>query len=407
MATQRIYYDDSFVRDFDATVLTCEPYNVEGAIPAAPAWRVTLDRTAFYPTSGGQPFDLGTIGEARVVEVLDQDDEIVHIVDRQVPTGAAHAHIHWARRFDHMQQHTGQHLLSAILHQRFALPTVSFHLGAELCSIDVRGSEPTQEILDQAAIAVNEIVYEDRPVNVKYGTAEELAAAGVRKTVEREGILRAIELQGLELQPCGGTHVARTGQIGTMLLRGVSKIRQDWRIEFVCGARAERLARDDFAALKIVARKLNCAIPETVAAAERAVTERDAHFKSARASLERLAEVDARAAVQAAPSRPDGLLLIAQVMDGMTPEYAQSFAREVSKTDKAVALVVRRECGSVFFSQNPAAGKDVNALLGTALNQIGGKGGGSKDAARGKLADPRKSDELIAFASATLNGTAD
>jgi alanyl-tRNA synthetase len=402
MATQRIYYDDSFARDFDATIRTCEPYNGEVAISAAPAWRVTLDRTAFYPTSGGQPFDLGTIGDARVVEVLDEGEEIAHIVDRELPPGATYAHIDWARRFDHMQQHTGQHLLSAILQQRFALPTVSFHLGAELCSIDVRGAEPTQDILDKAAVAVNEIVYEDRSVNVKYGTAEELAAAGVRKTVEREGILRAIELEGLELQPCGGTHVARTGQIGTILLRGVSKIRQDWRIEFVCGARAERLARGDFATLKSVARKLNCAVSETVVAAERAVTERDAHFKSARASLERLAEVDARAAVQAAARRPDGLMVIAQIMDGLTPEYAQSFAREVSKTDKAVALLVRGECGSVFFSQNPAAGKDMNALLGTALKQIGGKGGGSRDAARGKLADPPQAQALLDAALAQL-----
>jgi alanyl-tRNA synthetase len=404
MATQRIYYDDSFIREFDAEVLRCEPVTA-GDAAAAPKWRVTLDRTAFYPTSGGQPFDTGFLGEARVVDVVDEGAEIIHLVDRVVELGTVKARIDWARRFDHMQQHTGQHLLSAVFQQKYSLPTVSFHLGAEICSIDLRGRESPEEILDGVAKAVNEIVYEDRAVGVKYGTAEELAAAGVRKTVERQGVLRAIEIGALELQPCGGTHVRRTGQIGTILLRGVSKIRQDWRVEFVCGARAERMARGDFAALTAVARKLSCSIAETVATAERAMTERDANFKSARASLEKLAELDARAAVGAAGVRGDGLRVIAQVFDGVSVEYVQSFAREACKTDKAVVLLLRRECGSLFFAQNSSAGKDMNAILVETLKEIGGKGGGSRDAARGRLAEPQRGEELLKRALARLGAS--
>jgi alanyl-tRNA synthetase len=361
-----------------------------------------LDRTAFYPTSGGQPFDTGWIGEARVVDVVDDGEEIIHLVDRAVALGPMKARIDWPRRFDHMQQHTGQHLLSAVFQQKYSLPTVSFHLGAELCSIDLRGPEPTQEILDGASVAVNEIVYQDRVVGVKYGAAEELAAAGVRKTVEREGVLRAIEIDSLELQPCGGTHVRRTGQIGTILLRGVSKIRQDWRVEFVCGARAERMARGDCAMLTTLARKLNCSMAETVVAAERAVAERDANFKSARASMAKLAELDARVAVTGSQMRPDGLRVIVRLLDGVSVEYAQSFAREVSKTEKSVALLMRRECGSVFFSQNSSAGKDMNAILGETLKEIGGKGGGSRDTARGRLAEPQRGEELLERALARL-----
>src|SRR3984893_901947 len=328
MPTKRLYYDDAFVREFSANLLSCEPVGPAASgnpagdtaveqpgtaaalenpgsaaaskTPAGPLWRVKLDRTAFLPSSGGQPNDTGRLGDARVVDVLDENEEVIHVVDKPIEIGAVQGTINWERRFNHMQQHTGQHVLSAVFHSRFALPTVSFHLGSDVCTIDVRGREPSQEILGASMAAANDVVYADRVVSVKYGSAEELAAAGVRKTVERSGTLRAIEIEALELQPCGGTHVQRTGQIGMILVRGVSRVRQDWRVEFVCGRRAERLARDDFAMLKSVAQRLNCSSQEAVSAAERVVAERDAHFKSARASIQRIAEMDARAYLQEA-----------------------------------------------------------------------------------------------------------
>src|ERR1700730_8390695 len=239
MATKRLYYDYAFLREFTAEVLSCEPASATAlANPRTAAasetqagslWRVNLDRTAFYPTSGGQPHDTGRLGDARVVDVLDENEEVIDVVDKPSYIGAVKGIIDWDRRFDHMQQHTGQHVLSAVFHSRFALPTVSFHLGSDVCTIDVRGQEPTQEILDSAMAAANDVVYADRSVNVKYGSAEELAAAGVRKTVDRIGTLRAIEIEALELQSCGGTHVPCTGQTGIILGRGVSRIRVDRR----------------------------------------------------------------------------------------------------------------------------------------------------------------------------------
>jgi alanyl-tRNA synthetase len=407
MTTKRLYYDDAFAREFTAQVLSCEPgraaapENPEGPPPVA-LWRVKLDRTAFYPTSGGQPHDTGLLGDARVVDVLDEEEEVIQVVDKPIVIGSVQGIVDWSRRFDHMQQHTGQHVLSAVFHSRFALPTISFHLGSDICTIDVRGREPTQEILDSAMAAANDVVYADRMVNVKYGSAEELAAAGVRKTVERSGTLRAIEIEALELQPCGGTHVQRTGQIGMILVRGVSRIRQDWRVEFTCGRRAERLARQDFAMLRAVAQRLNCSQQEAVAAAERVVMERDAHFKSARASMQKLAQMDARAAVHQIEIGADGLRVVAKLFGDDPPEYVQAFAREVAQAENTVALVVRSECGHIFFSQHPSAKNDMNALLGEALKHVGGKGGGSRDSARGRLADPQRASEFLIFATTAL-----
>lgn len=407
MPTDRTYYDDAFTKVFSAQVLSCEPAFAPGEDTAAAVtkWGVKLDRTAFYPTSGGQPHDVGKLGEANVIDVMDEGNEIVHVVDRPVAVGAMEGSVDWARRFDHMQQHSGQHLLSAVFQGQFALPTVSFHLRSDTCTIDLRGAEPTAEILERAARTANQIVYEDRPVNVKYGTGEELAAAGVRKTVERAGLLRAIEIENLELQPCGGTHVRSTGQIGMIQIRGVSKIRKDWRVEFACGQRAESLTNEDLVTLKAVAQRLNCSVAETVATAERVVAERDAHFKSARGSMEKLAGLEAQAAVQASEAGTDRLRVVTRVFNGVAPEYVQAFAREVAQMDKTIALVARTECGHVFFSQHSSAGKEMNVLLADALKLVGGKGGGSRDSARGRLADPSRAAELIAFATERLRST--
>ncbi|MGH9741308.1 MAG: alanyl-tRNA editing protein, partial [Candidatus Acidiferrum sp.] len=172
MTTRRLYYDDSFEREFTARVVHCEPLppDLNSGI-TTPVLKLLLDRTAFYPTSGGQPNDLGKIGDANVLDVRDEGDEIVHVVDRRPGSPDVLGCVNWPRRFDHMQQHTGQHLLSAMFQERFGRPTVSFHLGTEFSTIDLRGPEPSSEILEGAERAANAIIFEDRLVTVRYGTA--------------------------------------------------------------------------------------------------------------------------------------------------------------------------------------------------------------------------------------------
>jgi alanyl-tRNA synthetase len=406
MATRRLYYDDSFETEFTARVVSCDPALLLASPTAqAPAWEAILDRTAFYPTSGGQPHDLGKLGEANVFEVRDDGEEIVHLVDQPLELGEVLGCINWPRRFDHMQQHTGQHLLSAMFQERFGLPTVSFHLGTEICTIDLRGPEPTAAILEGAERASNQVIFEDRPVNVRYGTADQLSQLGVRKEVDREGILRAIEIEAADLQPCGGTHVKRTGQIGTLLVRRCTKVRQDWRVEFLCGGRAERAARHDFQMLRQIAEKLDCAREEILSATSRALVERDANFKSFRAMLERLAKTEATLALQANSTGPRGLHVIERIFEDVPGEYLGFFAAKIAESEKAVALLFARYGGHVVFAQHPSAGKDMNALLKQVLGKIGGKGGGTRDFARGRLEDPLHAEAVLTSAKELLSTT--
>ncbi|PYU10789.1 MAG: hypothetical protein DMG37_19090 [Acidobacteria bacterium] len=363
-----------------------------------------LDRTAFYPTSGGQPHDLGKICDANVLDVRDEGEEILHVVDRRPADPDVDCCIHWPRRFDHMQQHTGQHLLSAMFQERYGRSTVSFHLGSEVCTIDLRGPEPTEEILEGAERAANQIIFEDRAVTIRFGTAGELSLLGVRKEVDREGILRAIEIEGVELQPCGGTHVRSTGQIGIVLARRCTKIRQDWRVEFVCGGRAERAALRDFQLLRQVAEKLSCAPEDVVSSASRALAERDANFKKIRALLERLADAEAGLALQAAAADGNGVRIVSRAFEDVAPEYLGFFGTAITKTQKTAALIGLADGGDLLFAQHPSLGKDMNALLKQVFEKLGGKGGGTRDFARGKLANASQVESALALAGEKLSG---
>src|SRR5436190_13346469 len=205
--TERLYYTDSYLRAFPARVVET----------ADDGRRVYLDRTAFYPTSGGQPFDTGTLGGANVIEVIDEDERVAHILDAPVAPGEVSAQIDWPRRFDHMQQHSGQHLLSAVLEEMFKIPTLSFHLGAEVCTIDVAAPAVTSVQIDQCDVRCAEIVGEARPLAITFEDAA--AGLGLRKESQRSGTLRIVAIPGIDRSACGGTHVRTTADIGRVLIR--------------------------------------------------------------------------------------------------------------------------------------------------------------------------------------------
>jgi alanyl-tRNA synthetase len=403
-AADRLYYHESFLVEFDAQVVSCSP--------SGGRFRVVLDRTAFYPTSGGQPFDTGRLGDAAVLEVAEAEGgEIVHTTDRALPPGAVHGAIDWPRRFDHMQQHTGQHLLSAIFVSLFGYATVSFHLGREISAIDLAapqgGIPPAQ--LASAEQRVNEIIFEDRPVTVRFGMREELAMAGVRKEVQREGLLRAIEIEGIELQPCGGTHVARTGQIGMMLLRKCEKQKGNWRVEFVCGGRALAAAREDRRLLLESARALGGAAGDLPALVARAAEERRQSDRHRKELQSRLAAYEAQSIWEEAPAGNDGVRVVRRVLEGAEADYLRLLATRIVELGRGVALLGARPGGHLVFAQTAGLAGDMNAVLRAALSGAGGKGGGTRDFAQGSCPDPAtpgRLEGILDAANARLSSNA-
>ena len=245
--TSRLFYEDCYRTAFRARVL-------EGGL------RVVLDQTAFYPTSGGQPHDTGLVGGLTVADVVDEDGRIVHVLEEPLSLPEVECEVDWSRRFDHMQQHTGQHLLSAVLIDLYDIPTLSFHMGAVSSTIELACSSLTPEQIISAELRANEIVQEDRPVSVAFEDAS--AVEGLRKASERSGTLRIVSIANLDRSACGGTHVRTTGEIGAILLRSTEKIRGNVRLEFLCGNRAIRRARADFTALEAAARSFSASPDE-------------------------------------------------------------------------------------------------------------------------------------------------
>src|SRR5580692_7063536 len=243
--TERLYYTDSYQREFRALV-------VEAADDGRRVW---LDRTAFYPSSGGQPFDMGRLGNVVVLDVVDEDDRVVHVLEAPVSLGEVAGQVDWTRRFDHMQQHTGQHLLSAVFEELFGIGTVSFHMGSTVSTIDVSAAALDAKQIERVEERCAEIVAEARPVLITFEDAA--ADLGLRKASERTGTLRIVAIDGLDRSACGGTHLRSTSEIGSLQIRKLEKIRGTMRVEFVCGLRAVRAVRNDFRLLSEISRTLS------------------------------------------------------------------------------------------------------------------------------------------------------
>jgi len=388
--TERLYYLDSYLREFDAQVIACEP---EGD-----RWKIALDRTAFYPTSGGQPHDTGKLGDAAISEVADAENhKVVHYASAAVAPGPVRGQIDWKRRLDHMQQHTGQHLLSAAFIELFQFPTVSFHLGAESSTIDLEAPSLSAAHLDGAERRTNQIIFEDRLVSIRFGTAEEFAEAGIRKKVEREGILRAIEVEGFDRQPCGGTHLARTGQAGLLLLRKIERRRESWRVEFVCGSRALAAARSDYATLGRAAEQLNCALSDVPGVVKKMAEERRGQHAEVKRLEERLAEHEALALIAGSKSdAPGGERTIVAVIDDASAAYLALVAAKVAAREKTVVVLASRSAGHVVIAQSKGGARNLGSLLRSVLSEFGGKGGGARDFAQGSLPETTRIDPFLA-----------
>jgi len=391
--TTRIYYTEPYRRTFDATVLSVDA--VDGR------FHVTLDQTAFYPTSGGQPFDTGTLGGAAVTDVIDREDGgITHIVSGNLKAGEVLAgEIDWARRFDHMQQHTGQHVLSAAFDRLFGVRTESFHMGQQSSTIDLAREVSASEIA-KAEDDANRVVWEDRPVAIKFATAEEAAAMPLRKESGRTGALRLIDIEDYDLSACGGTHVERTGAIGVIAIAGAEKFKGGSRVEFLCGGRALERFRTWRGALAAVQKHLSVPPIDMAASIEKMQDDGKASQRVLRGFQEKLAAHEAQALLAT------GSPLVVVALDGWDAQGLKAIATAATAAnpDAVIALFTTTSPSQVVIARGSNSHVDAGALVKELAARFGGKGGGKPDLAQGG-GFTAATAELIAAVKAAAGGS--
>ena len=387
MTAARLYYQDAYLRQFSARVVD---RSAEGC-------RLRLDRTAFYPTSGGQPHDTGTIAGAAVLDVIEEGDEVVHVTAEPVLETEVECSIDWERRFDHMQQHTGQHLLSAVLHGMFGWNTVGFHLGAAASTIDLDTGQASAEQLRAAELRANELVFENRPVTISFEPAAE--AQGLRKASDREGLLRIVTIEGLDRSACGGTHVRTTAEIGPVLIRKCERVRSNVRLEFLCGLRAVRRARADFEALSRIALGLSASLDEAAALVE---SQRRALIASEKALAKARVELARRRGVELyqTAAEADGMRrYVHRISEGPLDEEVRALAQGFTSGARAVFVAFSENPPSVLLAASADSGLHAGQILKEALAAAGGRGGGNAQLAQGSVPSAGELERVLATLS--------
>jgi alanyl-tRNA synthetase len=397
--SDRLYYADPSLASFDALVSDIrEVSRTDGRS----LWQIALDRSAFYPTSGGQPHDTGVLTatspggallEAPILAVdEDEHGEVWHTTPKPLLAGTpVRGYVDWSRRRDHMQQHSGQHLLSAVIYRQLGAATVSFHLGEMTSTIDLSRETISPEELERVEDAVNEIIAENRPVTMRTiprGEAEMLLAAGtLLKLPDREGDIRLIEIDEIDVNACGGTHVDATGQIGGLLIRGTERVRQGVRVEFTCGLRAVVTARRDLATLTRTAAALSVGRLDLADSVDRLLAEAKVANKARQRLTEELAAYHAASLLFELPQQP-GRKVFRRIFADHDAAYLKLLASRMTAAAVGTCVLVasaHEEPARVILAASSDVKIDCGALLREALAAYGLRGGGSPGMAQGQI----------------------
>lgn len=365
-----LYYQDSMMHQFTAQVVGT---GIEDARPY-----IVLSNTAFYPTGGGQPHDTGMINDLKVVDVEKIDEEIRHYVEGSpgALTGEVIGRIDWERRFDHMQQHCGQHILTAAFVELFDFPTVSFHLGTELLTIDIATAQITEEQLAQAEKRANEIVLENRPIETKWVSKEELSNYPLRKDVSVDEDIRLVIIPDFDYNGCGGTHPTSTGQVNSIKIMGTEKMKKNTRISFVCGNRVLSQLAMRKNVLSNVARQLSVPEENAADALRKVFNDIKVTEKALDDAQNQLLEYEAKALVEA--GRTSGI--VAASFENRTVQALQKLGRAVvSKMEDGICLLVAENDDKLQFiaARGNQVDKSMKDISGAILPLINGKGGGN------------------------------
>ena len=383
--TERLYYADSYLTQFEATVLASEPHGDRLA--------VILDRTAFYPTSGGQPHDTGTLSGVPVTDVIeDGEDRVLHLVSAPL-TGAVAGAIDWPRRFDHMQQHTGQHILSQAFLQAMQAQTRAVHLGAELCTLDLDLTDLSTAAAAQVEDLANRIVFEDRQVLIREVDEAELPSLGLRRPAKKRGRIRVVDVEEFDRSACGGTHVRRTGEIGAVRLRRWERFKGGMRVEFLCGWRALRDSRWKNALVRDLAVKLTVKDREVAEAVERLMGQFRERDRTLAGLRDQLVELEAQRRLENLPSTPR---IVTEVLPGWSAEMTSALAGRLAAAGSTIAALATSD-GRVIVARSSDLHLDAAALLRRALEPLGGRGGGRPAFAQGAVPPEQVNDALASL----------
>jgi alanyl-tRNA synthetase len=398
--TERLYYHDSHLIEFEARVVDVTE-RVSG-------WTaVVLDRTAFYPTGGGQPSDTGTLNGSRVVECIDDEPNgVLHVVQGPTPARGAvvKGRVDWSRRLDHMQQHTGQHILSQAFVTLFNAPTKSFRVMDQSCEIDIDLPNATSEIIERAVELANNVIWEDRAITIRNVSSDEAAELPLRKESARQGELRLIEIEGFDLTPCGGTHAYRTGEVGIIAVRSWERARGLTRIEFVAGIRALSDYRKANQTARNVAALFSAARDDASHLAAQMVEENKELHRRVRMLEETAATAEADKLFAETKPESNGCRIIAQRFDGRDAESLKKLAHALITKPNAIALLGSRDgtTARLVFGRSEDAEGDMSVLMREACAMLDGRGGGRPDMAQGGGKNVDQLDNAIEQAKGKL-----
>ena len=369
METEKLYYEDPYLTAFTGRVLSCEKSKA--------GWSVVLDRTAFYPEGGGQPADRGTLGGVRVTDVQEQDGVILHTCDGPVEPGAdAEGSVDWARRFDHMQQHSGEHILSGLLCALYDCSNVGFHLGADTVTIDYDRVLTEEQVLE-AERRANAVIWRDTPAEITFPSHEELERLHYRSKKELTGQVRIVTFPGADCCACCGTHVRRAGEVGLIKVLSCQKFREGVRMEILCGERAYRYLSRVYDQAHGAARLLSVKPEDLRAAVER----QGAELAAAKARMTELEDQLFALRARVLAGRGDVLL----IEPAMRPAGARKLADAAAHAAGGLAAVFAGEGDSFVYALVRADGGDIAPLVKRLNGALSGRGGGRNGFAQGSV----------------------
>lgn len=398
--TERLYYQDSYLKEFRAKVLKKIKIDNQTA--------VVLDETAFYPTSGGQPYDKGVIQDVPVVEVVEEGDEIIHILKKELKekiNSEVVGKIDWKRRFDHMQQHSGQHILSAAFEKLWNADTVSFYLGDEICTLDIMKDNITSEEVKKAEILSNNIVLENKPIKVYFVNQERANELNLRKIPPQKEDIRIVEIKGFDICACCGTHCGTTGEVGLIKILKWEKRGVKIRLDFICGKRSLKDYYWKNELIKNISNKLTIKDTELGEAVERMLEERKEARKESREIKEKLQEYEAKRLIDESSIRDDGIRIINKVFEEKNFQEARGLVQKIINLNDSVVVLAgiknkgEGEGAKILFACSRVLKYDMNGLIREAGKFIEGRGGGAPNFAQAGGKKAEGIEDALNFAS--------